>query len=137
MKVLLVSTTERAGGGAIAARRLLIALNNNGVSAKMIVRDRQTDLPYVLEVKKTRWSILKFVWERFVIWANNLFSRENLFKVSIANTGFDITKLKEFQEADIIHLHWINQGMLSLNNLQQIIKSGKPIILKRAITKMI
>ena len=128
MKVLLVSTTERAGGGAIAARRLLIALNNNGVSAKMIVRDRQTDLPYVLEVKKTRWSILKFVWERFVIWANNLFSRENLFKVSIANTGFDITKLKEFQEADIIHLHWINQGMLSLNNLQQIIKSGKPIV---------
>lgn len=70
----------------------------------------------------------KFVWERIVIWANNLFSKRNLFKVSIANTGYDITKFKEFQEADIIHLHWVNQGMISLKNIQQILDSGKPVV---------
>ena len=43
MKVLIISTTERTGGGAIAARRLLTALNKNGIKAKMLVRDKQTD----------------------------------------------------------------------------------------------
>lgn len=128
MKVLLVSTTERAGGGAIAARRLLVALNSIAVPAKMVVRDRQTSLPDVIELKKAKRDILKFAWERIVIWANNLFSRKNLFKVSIANTGFDITGLQEFKEADIIHLHWVNQGMLSLSGIRQILDSGKPVV---------
>ena len=65
---------------------------------------------------------------RLVIWTNNLFSRKNLFTVSIANSGFNVTKLPVFREADIIHLHWINQGMLSLGNIREIIESGKPIV---------
>lgn len=128
MNILLVSTAERSGGGAIAARRLLTALNSIGINAKMLVRDKQTDLPCVIEIKKGKSDIWRFVWERIVIWANNLFSKRNLFKVSIANTGYDITKFKEFQEADIIHLHWVNQGMISLKNIQQILDSGKPVV---------
>lgn len=128
MNILFVSTAERSGGGAIAARRLLTALNGIGINAKMLVRDKQTDLPCVIEIKKGKSDIWRFVWERVVIWANNLFSKRNLFKVSIANTGYDITKFKEFQEADIIHLHWVNQGMISLKNIQQILDSGKPVV---------
>ena len=40
----------------------------------------------------------------------------------------NVTKLPVFREADIIHLHWINQGMLSLRNIREIIESGKPIV---------
>ena len=43
MKVLIVNTSERTGGAAVAASRLMEALNNNGVKAKMLVRDKQTD----------------------------------------------------------------------------------------------
>lgn len=128
MKVLLVSTTERSGGGAIAARRLLTALTRNGIDATMLVRDRQTDLPEVVSLDRKWAGKWKFAWERFVIWANNLFSRHNLFKVSIANTGFDITRLPAFREADIIHLHWVNQGMLSLGDIGRILRSGKPVV---------
>lgn len=128
MNILFVSTAERSGGGAIAARRLLTALNGIGINAKMLVRDKQTDLHHVIEIKKGALDIWRFAWERIVIWANNLFSKRNLFKVSIANTGYDITKFKEFQEADIIHLHWVNQGMISLRNIQQILESGKPVV---------
>ena len=39
--------------------------------------------------------------------------------------GFDITKLKEYEEADIIHLHWLNQGFIKLKSLSKI---QKPII---------
>lgn len=56
------------------------------------------------------------------------FQKHNLFAVDIANMGTDITSLPEFQQADVIHLHWINQGMLSLKDIQKIIDSGKPVV---------
>lgn len=36
--------------------------------------------------------------------------------------------LPEFAEADIIHLAWVNQGMLSLHNIRKIMDSGKPVV---------
>ena len=43
MRVLIINTSERVGGAAIAANRLMEALKKNGVRAKMLVRDKQTD----------------------------------------------------------------------------------------------
>ena len=43
MRVLIINTSERTGGAAVAANRLMKALNNNGVKAKMLVRDKETD----------------------------------------------------------------------------------------------
>ena len=40
----------------------------------------------------------------------------------------NITKLKEVKEADIIHLHWINQGMLSLKDIHRLVELGKPMV---------
>ncbi|MDR0724591.1 MAG: glycosyltransferase, partial [Prevotellaceae bacterium] len=53
---------------------------------------------------------------------------KNLFAVSIANTGTDISKHPLVKEADIIHLHWINQGFLSLADIRKLIESGKPVV---------
>lgn len=128
MRVLIVNTNERKGGAAVAAHRLTEALINNGVKARMLVMEKQTDELYVVDYHRWLRDEWNFVWERFVIWAHNLFSRQNLFKVSIANTGIDITKTREFQEADIVHLHWINQGFLSLRSIRKILESGKPIV---------
>ena len=128
MRVLIINTSERIGGAAIAANRLMDALRNNGIQAKMLVRDKQTDNITVIGLKKSLWSIWQFLWERIVIWKANHFKQHNLFAVDIANTGTDITTYPEFKEADIIHLHWVNQGMLSLKDLKKILQSGKPIV---------
>ncbi|MBQ8486662.1 MAG: glycosyltransferase [Prevotella sp.] len=128
MKVLIVNTSERKGGASVAANRLTEALINNGVKAKMMVMEKQTDELYVVDDHRWLLDEWNFLWERVVIWANNLFSRHNLFKVSIANTGRDITTTREFQEADIIHLHWVNQGYLSLRSIRKVLKSGKPVV---------
>ena len=128
MRILIVNTSERTGGAAVAANRLMKALNNNGAKAKMLVRDKETDSLTVvplLHSSRLRWH---FLWERLVIFCRLHFSRLHLFEVDIANAGSDITKLPEFQEADVIHLHWINQGMLSLKGIQKILKSGKPVV---------
>ena len=54
--------------------------------------------------------------------------RCKLFAVDIANTGTDVTSLPEFSQADVIHLHWVNQGMLSLKDIEIILQSGKPVV---------
>ena len=128
MRVLIVNTSERIGGAAVAASRLTEALNNHGVKAKMLVRDKQTDSITTAMLSPSWRQKWHFLWERFVIWKNNGFNKQNLFAVDIANCGTDITRLPEFKEADIIHLHWVNQGMLSLKGIQHILKSGKPVV---------
>ena len=130
MRVLLVNTSERIGGAAVACNRLMEALKSKGIKTKMLVRDKQTDQLSVVALKGFKWMQLwRFLWERFCIWAANKFTnKENLFTVDIANTGTDITNIPEFKEADIIHLHWINQGMLSLGDIKRILESGKPVV---------
>ncbi len=128
MRVLIISTSERTGGAAIAASRLMEALKKSGIKAKMLVRDKQTDTVSVVALRKSWKHIWNFVWERFVILKENHFKKHNLFGVDIANMGTDITSLPEFRQADVIHLHWINQGMLSLNNIRHIFQSGKPVV---------
>lgn len=128
MRVLIINTSERAGGAAIAAGRLLEALKNNGLKVKMLVRDKESEKLNVVGLNYNFLALYKFVWERVVIWAANRFHRHNLFKVDIANTGTDITSLPEFKQADVIHLHWINQGMLSLKDIRKILESGKAVV---------
>lgn len=128
MRILLINTTEKIGGPAVAASRLMEALKNNGIKAKLLVRDKQTEQITVVELPHNLRMVWKFVWERIVIWKANHFNRNHLFAVDIANAGTDITNLPEFQQADIIHLHWINQGMLSLKNIEKILGFGKPVV---------
>lgn len=128
MRVLIVNTSEKAGGAAVAANRLMDALNNNGVKAKMLVRDKVTDDITVVGLPRSLRMQWNFLWERWCIFCRLHFSRKNLFALDIANAGYDITSLPEFKEADIIHLHWVNQGMLSLKTIRKIISSGKPVV---------
>ncbi|MBO5135137.1 MAG: glycosyltransferase family 4 protein [Bacteroidaceae bacterium] len=128
MRVLLVNTSDSAGGAAIAARRLLSALNNHGVQATMLVRDKLTDHLRIKQLPPSPLLRAKFALERAEIFATNGFSRENLFAVDHATHGYDITHLPEFEQADVIHLHWINQGMLSLSDIRKVLTSGKRIV---------
>lgn len=128
MQVLLINTSERAGGAAIAASRLTAALNRNGVKATLLVRDKTTDSVTTVRLPqrlRLRWA---FLWERLRIWAANGFTRRGLWEVDIAASGADITTLPEFREADVVHLHWVNQGLLSMQQIAKILASGKPVV---------
>ena len=50
MRILLINTTEKIGGPAVAASRLMEALKNNGIKAKLLVRDKQTEQITVVEL---------------------------------------------------------------------------------------
>ena len=128
MRVLIVNTSERTGGAAVAAGHLSEALQNSGVRCKMLVRDKQTDRITVVGLPGRWWPLWCFLWERLVLWLHLRLRRRHLFEIDTASMGYDITGLPEFREADIIHLHWINQGMLSLRGIEKILASGKPVV---------
>ena len=96
MRVLIVNTSERTGGAAVAANRLMIALNNHGVKAKMLVRDKESDALTVVGLPKSPMLRWHFLWERLVVFFRCHFSLKHLFEIDLANTGSDITKLREF-----------------------------------------
>ena len=116
MNICLLNTSGHTGGAAIAASRLTAALEKAGVHVSLLIRE------------DTKVNFFRFVWERFVIFICNKFSRKNLFQVSIANTGTDIRRHPLVSNADIIHIHWINQGFLSLKDIGKLIDTGKPIL---------
>lgn len=128
MRVLFINTSEQVGGASIAAKRLMHALGKRSIDVNMLVYNKQTNAENVKQISTRLRRQFNFLFERLVIFINNRFSRKNLFKVSIANTGTDITQMTVYKEADIIHLHWINQGMLSLKDIRKIIDSGKRIV---------
>ena len=133
MKIVMLSTTADCGGAAIACKRLWGALKNTGqAEVKLIVRSATSTEESVYVLDRTCWgkwkNLFHFVWERLVIWCCNCFSRRHLFAVSIANAGTDVSELPDIQQADIIHLHWINQGFLSLKGIRKLLDLGKPVV---------
>jgi glycosyltransferase involved in cell wall biosynthesis len=115
MKVVIFNTSH-SGGAAIAANRLAIALRKEGVEVMLLSR------------KDNVINRLRFLWERFLIFLACRCRRKNLFRVSIANTGADISRHPFVQEADILHLHWINHGFLSLTDIRKLSRLGKPLL---------
>ena len=58
-----------------------------------------------------------------------IFKRINLqpqnTTISLGLFGTDFFKNKDYKEADIIHLHWINKSLININD---IVKIDKPIV---------
>ncbi|HOF17185.1 MAG TPA: glycosyltransferase family 4 protein [Bacteroidales bacterium] len=132
MKILLLNTSEQIGGAAIACKRLMVSLNKHGVEAKLLVRDKQTNEPNINSINTNSYrktiNTIRFLFDCFIIFVYNGFSKINLFNISIALTGNKLYKNAELKSADVIHLHWINQGFLSIKGIKKIIKLGKPIV---------
>lgn len=132
MKIVLLNTSDNGGGAAVAARRLLDALNKAGEDVRMVVRNKKTHQQNILSVNTSRFQFflnyVRFLLERFVIFCRNGFHKKDVFKVSIANTGRDVSVYPVVKEADILHIHWINQGFLSLKDIKRLLKLKKPVV---------
>lgn len=132
MNILLINTSDRKGGAAVACSRLRRALEGAGHAVRMVVRDGDPEDAGLVILNRSRWHRWlnrgRFLWERGVLWLCNGFSRRNLFTVSLANAGSDISRLPEVARADVLHLHWVNQGFLSLRDIRALLATGKPVV---------
>lgn len=131
MKVLHISTGYNHGGAAIACKRLVEAQRQVGIEA-MILTQESDDFPeYVITTThsgfKRRLNLFRLAWEKFVYFFYQS-EQQFRFQYSLANTGENVAADEHVQDADIIHLHWINGGFLSLKNIKTILDLGKPVV---------
>jgi len=131
MKILLIGKHPRAGGAAIAASRLLEAMRQEDLEAKMLVQepsDESRGVYATTQRKVKHWlNIWRFILERLVFLPREK-TASIRFLFSLANTGEKIANHPLVREADIIHLHWINAGFLSLRSLEELFKLDKPVV---------
>lgn len=128
LKVLHIVAGDLNGGAARGALWLHQGLLNEGVDSTILSNKRLEDekkgvisLPtsFVSELFQT----IKQKLDKLFLFSYLL--RFDRLPFSPGIVGTDITKTKEYLEADIIHLHWVNGGFLSINSIAKI---NKPVI---------
>ena len=128
MKVTLLNHSDTLGGASVVTFRLMQALRDEGVDAQMLVLSKTSDSESVTQLCSRRRRNRAFLSERLNIFLRNGFSKANLFKVSTATHGVSLISHPLIAETDVIAINWINQGMLSLDELEALTQLGKPII---------
>jgi glycosyltransferase involved in cell wall biosynthesis len=129
MKVVHVSTSDIGGGAAIAAHRLHLAMLEQGIDSKMLVMTKLTDEKEVELARKGKLE--KFIFSNFRKMMNKIplinYNRKENIIFSTGNAGINISKHKYILETDVIYLHWIVGGFLSLRSLKKIAQLNKKI----------
>jgi len=129
--ILHLSTFHLEGGAGVAATRLHRALLKSGVDSKMLIPATGATEIGVTALAQNSWEKKK-AWGRFVGERLSFYTHEKdnsvRFAFSPAAVGADISKHPLVLEADVIHLHWINFGFLSLSSLDKLFSLGKPIV---------
>lgn len=126
MKILHLSTSDALGGAAIASYRLHKALISNNIESIMLVKDKKRDDFTVITdttkigkaINKLRPHLDSFAVKKYKNKDLTLFSPSKIPAKKIINK---INSLKP----DIVHLHWICQGFVSIEDLTKI---NAPII---------
>ncbi len=131
MKVVHINKTDAGGGAAVAVCRIHKALNGCGVESSVLVEEGRSGISGVASTSESRWDqgvdFVHFVEERLRILPHER-HRSMRYNFSIASDGRDLSGHPLVREADVIHLHWINQGYLSLEGLERLVALGKPFV---------
>ena len=126
MQILQVNTFDISGGAARAAYRINKGLQGIGIDSKMLVQSKTSDDKTVIGPRnklKKGFAKLRPTLDSAV---KKLFSGGSKTIFSPALLPFsDIPSQIKSISPDIVHLHWIYDGMLRIEELKQI---NKPII---------
>ncbi|RTL13317.1 MAG: hypothetical protein EKK54_00930 [Neisseriaceae bacterium] len=101
MKILHINTHELFGEGARAAYRLHKGLNKYGIDSQILVRYKQSYETSIQSLRRT-------------------FLLQSIFSINLLT----LSELVKNINPDIIHLHWITDQFINLNDL---IKLNKPV----------
>ena len=141
MRVTHLSTYHLFGGAAVAANRLHRALQKQLWGDEPIESTLLVGTPNRLEQHRSAPGVTylannflaeqtafgRFVAERLYFLPHERDTSVR-FQFSPARFGANLDFHPAIQQADVLHLHWINFGFLSLSGLQSLFALGKPIV---------
>jgi len=120
LKILHLNITEKYGGAAKAANRLHHELIKQGIDSKMLVLKKESKDPAVIEV-----SYLYTFSEKLKLLLRKLAGRlTNIFIKTNNNFNNQTLLFNSFRKIDfdILHLHWITDGYVNLNEFKNLSK---------------
>lgn len=118
MNISLVNTFAKGGGAAIACLRLRKALEKE-------INFSLVSLP---SGKINHWKHLFHLGlEKFPL-NSVLKDKANRFVFDTNTQGLSLSKNPLIRNAEIIHLHWINQGLVSLEELRKLFSQNTPVV---------
>jgi len=126
MKSLLINTSDISGGAARAAYRIHKGMQEIGISSKMLVQSKTSDDKSVIGPGNKLKRGLALLRPTFDSAFKKLFSGGSKTIFSPAWLPFSgiLSQINSISP-DIVHLHWICDGMLRIEELKRI---NKPII---------
>jgi glycosyltransferase involved in cell wall biosynthesis len=116
MKVLLLSTEDNTGGAAKATFRLFEALKEAAVDVSMFSLFNRSGDHHVTAVSKTEARI-KVKLEETV---KKTLAGSKADNFSVGAIGVKLSQVIDRLKPDIIHLHWINNGFISIREIARI-----------------
>ena len=125
MKVVHLVTEDLSGAGR-AAKRISKALCAIGVDSKVLVLDKMSDDDNVSEIWTNRAQ--KIIFKIFRKLSRKLFRPiydETVFYES--SLGAPFMRNKDVMAADVIHLHWVNYGFVSLKQIEKLQKKKRVV----------
>jgi len=127
MKILIVNTNENEGGAARAANRLYKSLLSENIDVCYFVDNKISDNYKILALTSKLDKIKKILRQQYDQLRVRLYKNRTGMIFSPNNTILTsklIDKINEINP-DIVHLHWVNGGMI---NIKDLIKINKPIL---------
>ena len=127
MKVLHIVAGDLSGGAARGAYWLHSGLRELEVDSKVFTNSKITlgDSNVVTTIKTKTDQPVKTIRGQLDNFLLLLYPKRKQIIFSTGMFGVDFKKTKEYEEADIVHLHWINGSFVNIKHLAKI---DKPIV---------
>lgn len=127
MKVLHLVGGDLNGGAALGAYLLHNALKNAGIDSRILTNSKpildDQSVTYIAHSPKTKLlNVFRAQLDKAPLW---FYKQTQMSTFSTGIAGFDFTNTQEFNDADLLHLHWINGGLV---NTKHLAKVNKPIV---------
>lgn len=132
MKTILLNTFDKGGAG-VAAYRLHEAFNRGvSVQSKLMYLHGHGYSDANIHVVANNSVAKKVALARLALekisFSFQIKNKDDRFRFSTASKGLDLSSFPLLKEADIIHLHWVNNGFLSLKYIEKLKRLKKPIV---------
>lgn len=129
MKVLHINNSDTIGGAARACFNIHNALLSEDVKSKILVQTKSGKDKNVFQAGTGPLSELFTVMRKGIDFSSiSLLTKKEYGRFSFPLLGLNLSKNDLVMQADILHLHWINEGFFSLQTLRSLLKLNKPIV---------
>ena len=121
MKIVLLSNSDSGGGAYIAAYRLHKALIQYDINSVLFVRNKFTDDSTVITFESKLQKIFNLIIPFLDSFLLKFYTKRNktTFSNSLISSKKIIKKINSLNP-DIVHLHWVNNGMIMIEDLPKI-----------------